>query len=594
MQSEVNWAYLATAIVAAVAGWLVAFWRFRSASTALVTSAKAQAEIEIATTRERLRAAEEQAVRVAARLQAAEDERRHLRDELDQASNDIARLGERASRVAGLELELQQSRQLAQQAENAGANLRASTTGEIERLAAELANWTERAAGLLAERDGERAARTAADRENGDLRADNGRLSSALQAANESVARLDGDQDRLRNELSTLRDSYDNATQELTDLRARAEKDREGLEQQVQLLMDAKAALTEQFKNLASEIFDDKSKRFAEQNQANLNGLLDPFRQKIIEFQGKVEEVYVNESKDRSALQEQVRNLVSLNQALSDDAKNLTLALKGSAKAQGGWGEMILERVLELSGLRKGIEYVAQQSETREDGTRATPDVVIHLPEERRLVVDAKVSLVAYDRFVAAADDADRTVAIRAHLDSVRSHIRSLSEKRYQALYGIKSPDFVLAFVPIEPAFMLAVTNDGHLFQEAWARNVLLVSPSTLLFVVRTVAHLWRQEAQTRNAQEIAKRGAELYDKLAGFVADLQEVGARLSQARTAYDAAESKLAKGRGNVIRQAEMLRDLGVKPTKALPSSLVVNAGGAGDGSRDTSFLEAPAEA
>jgi DNA recombination protein RmuC len=216
--------------------------------------------------------------------------------------------------------------------------------------------------------------------------------------------------------------------------------------------------------------------------------------------------------------------------------------------------------------------------------------VVIHLPEARRLVVDAKVSLVAYDRFVAAADDAERTAAIRAHLDSVRNHVRNLSEKKYQALYGFKSLDFVLAFVPIEPAFMLAVNNDGSLFQEAWDRNVLLVSPSTLLFVVRTVAHLWRQEAQTRNAQEIAKRGAELYDKLVGFVADLQEVGARLTQARTAYDAAESKLARGRGNVVRQAEMLRDLGVKPTKMLPSGLV----SAASDSDDKFFLEAPAEA
>lgn len=249
--------------------------------------------------------------------------------------------------------------------------------------------------------------------------------------------------------------------------------------------------------------------------------------------------------------------------------------MKGSSKAQGGWGEVVLERVLELSGLRKGIEYVAQESQSRDDGSRAMPDVVIQLPDDRRLVVDAKVSLVAYERYTAAADDPERGTAVRSHLDSVRSHIRSLSEKRYQDLYGIKSPDFVLAFVPIEPAFILAVTHDTNLFQEAWERNVLLVSPSTLLFVVRTVAHLWRQEAQTRNAQEIAKRGAELYDKLAGFVGDLQNIGTRLKQAREAYDSAEAKLTTGRGNVIRQAEMLRSLGVKPGKVLPPTLVAVA-------------------
>lgn len=591
MQTETGWLYVVVAVVAAAAGWLLATWRSRAASAALVASSKAQADVEIATTRERLRAVEGQSELAAERLQVTETESRRLRDELDRASNDMARLDERASRVAGIEMELQRSRQQCQQAEAAEADLRASTTGEIERLSAELTSQTDRAAGLLAERDTARAAQLVAEREIGDLRAHNGRLTSALEAANESIARLNGEQGRMRNELAALRGDRERTAEELTDLRARAEKDREGLEQQLQLLMDAKATLTEHFKGLASDILEDKAKRFTEQNQVNLSSLLDPLRLKIGEFQGKVEEVYVQESKDRSALQEQVRNLVSLNKALSDDAKNLTLALKGSAKAQGGWGEMILERVLELSGLRKGIEYVAQHSEKRDDGTRAVPDVVIHLPEERRLVVDAKVSLVAYDRYVAAADDSERAVAIRTHLDSVRNHLRSLSEKQYQALYGIKSLDFVLAFVPIEPAFMLAVTNDGNLFQEAWDRNVLLVSPSTLLFVVRTVAHLWRQEAQTRNAQEIAKRGAELYDKLSGFVSDLQLVGARLTQAREAYDAAESKLVNGRGNVIRQAEMLRALGVKPTKALPVSLLQVCEGDPSTEEATALVDTP---
>ncbi|CAJ4118233.1 DNA recombination protein rmuC [Burkholderia pseudomallei] len=357
----------------------------------------------------------------------------------------------------------------------------------------------------------------------------------------------------------------------MTEIRTRTEAERQNAEEKLNLLLQAKEALSNQFKTLATEILEEKSKRFAEQNQTSLGLLLEPLKTRLTEFQGKVEEVYVQEGKDRSALSAQVRQLVELNQALSQDAKNLTLALKGSTKTQGNWGELILERVLEASGLRKGDEYHVQDNRVREDGSRAQPDVVINLPEERKLVVDSKVSLLAYERYASAETDEERLIALRQHIDSIRNHIKSLSDKQYQALYG-KSLDFVLAFVPIEPAFMLAVTNDNELFMDAWRRNVLLVSPSTLLFVVRTVAHLWRQEAQSRNAQDIARRGAELYDKLCGFVEDLQLVGNRLGQARKAYDSAHSKLAIGRGNVIRQAEMLRDMGVKPSKALPRSLV----------------------
>lgn len=317
---------------------------------------------------------------------------------------------------------------------------------------------------------------------------------------------------------------------------------------------------------------EEKAKRFTEQNQHNIGLLVEPVKTKLQEFQRKVEEVYVQEGKDRRALGEQVRQLIELNQSLTQDAKNLTRALKGSSKAQGNWGELVLERVLESSGLRKGEEYDVQESHTREDGSRAQPDVVIHLPEERHLVVDAKVSLNSYEDFAVAEDEADRRAAIRRHLDSVRGHIKDLSEKNYQTLYDLNSLDFVLMFVPIEPAFMLAISHDRDLFIDAWQKNVLLVSPSTLLFVVRTVAHLWRQEAQNRNTQENGKRRAELYDKLVGFVTDLQSLGNRLKQAQNDYETAYNKFTGGRGNVIRQAEMLRQLGVKPSKALPPALV----------------------
>ena len=357
-------------------------------------------------------------------------------------------------------------------------------------------------------------------------------------------------------------------------------QERNQSQEKMALLQNAREELSLQFKNLANDILEEKSKRFSEQNQQSLGQLLDPLKTKLQEFQGKVEQVYVQEGKDRSALAEQVRQLMELNKTVSQEANNLTKALKGSNKTQGNWGELVLERVLESSGLRKGEEYDVQESHTLEDGRRLQPDVVVHLPEDRHLVIDAKATLIAYEDYANAEDDKHREAALKRHLDSVRSHIKGLSDKNYQDLYGLKSLDFVLMFIPIEPAFMLAVTHDRELYMDAWNKNVLLVSPSTLLFVVRTVANLWRQEAQTRNAQDIAKRGAELYDKLAGFVEDMESLGTRLNQAQKDYDGAINKLSTGRGNVIRQAEMLKKLGVKPSKSLPTPMVEIANDAAD--------------
>ncbi|MEY4328866.1 MAG: hypothetical protein RL703_685 [Pseudomonadota bacterium] len=357
-------------------------------------------------------------------------------------------------------------------------------------------------------------------------------------------------------------------------------QERNQSKEKLALLQGARDELTLQFKTLANDILEEKSKRFSEQNQQSLGQLLDPLKTKLQEFQGKVEQVYVQEGKDRTALAEQVRQLMELNRTVSQEANNLTKALKGSNKAQGNWGELVLERVLESSGLRKGEEYDVQESHTLADGRRLQPDVVVHLPEDRHLVIDAKATLIAYEDYANAEDEKHRDAALKRHLDAVRTHIKGLSDKNYQDLYGLKSLDFVLMFIPIEPAFMLAVTHDRELFMDAWNKNVLLVSPSTLLFVVRTVANLWRQEAQNRNAQDIAKRGAELYDKLAGFVEDMESLGNRLSQAQKDYDGAINKLSTGRGNLIRQAEMLKKLGVKPSKSLPTPMVEQANDAAD--------------
>lgn len=397
------------------------------------------------------------------------------------------------------------------------------------------------------------------------------RFSEQLAAAEENLQKLLTEHQALLLLQEQLTVKKQELSNEITRLSTTLELERSQTKEKLNFRENTEKQLSNQFRILADEILEEKSKKFTDQNKINLDQLLEPLKIKISEFQGKVQEVYIQEGKDRSALAQQVKQLMALNNQLSDDAHNLTRALKGQSKAQGNWGELILERVLEASGLRKGHEYNIQVSHVRDDGTRVQPDVVIHLPENRHLIIDAKVSLTAYEAHTNAESDTERNIAIKKHLDSVRSHIKELSEKNYQHLYGLQSFDFVLMFVPVEPAFMLAISQDNNLWLDSWKKNILLVSPSTLLFVVRTVAHLWKQEQQNRNAQEIANRGAELYNKLSGFVDDLNMLGKRLQQAQIAYDDAYSKFSKGKGNVIRQAEMLKHLGVKPAKSLSQNL-----------------------
>jgi DNA recombination protein RmuC len=362
---------------------------------------------------------------------------------------------------------------------------------------------------------------------------------------------------------------------QLAALDATLAAERAAQEEKLALLDDARDRMTHQFRALASEILEEKSRRFTEQNQVNLGQLLDPLKTRLQEFQSKVDQVYVQESKDRSALAQQVTSLLEMNQRLADEAKNLTQALKGSTKTQGDWGEVVLERILEAAGLRRDHEYTMQETIAREDASRARPDVILHLPGDRKLVVDAKVSLLDYGTYCGTADEALRKHAAARHCASLREHIRDLAARNYHHLPGLETLDFVILFVPIEPAFLLALETDSNLWVHAWEKNILLVSPSTLLFVVRTVAHLWRQEEQARNVQQIAERGAELYDKFAGFVDDLSKVGARIEQTRNAYDAAFDKLTRGRGNLVRQVEMLRALGVQPSRRLPRQLTQRA-------------------
>ncbi len=338
-----------------------------------------------------------------------------------------------------------------------------------------------------------------------------------------------------------------------------------------QSALEAKTTLSDQFKNLANEILEEKSKRFAEQNQQNLDTLLKPLQEKLTDFRKQVDDTYQSEARERFALKQEVEKLAGLNIRMTDETRALTNALKGESKTQGDWGELVLETILENSGLRKGEEYLVQDSHTVDDGSRLQPDVVIRLPESKHLVIDSKVSITAYTRYMQADDDTTKTAELNSHVLSIKQHIQGLSAKNYQDLYGVGSIDFVLMFIPVEPAFLAAMRHAPDIYQEALKKNIVMVCPSTLLATVRTVAHLWRQEHQNRNAQEIARQCAMLYDKFVGFVEDLDKVGQRLEQAQTSYSDAVGKLKTGRGNLIRTAENVKKLGVKPNKSLPSKL-----------------------
>jgi DNA recombination protein RmuC len=370
----------------------------------------------------------------------------------------------------------------------------------------------------------------------------------------------------------SLRTERDQALQQAIRLEAELDSERKQGLGRIESLNEAKEALTSQFKNLANEILEDKSKRFTEQNAASLDALLKPLQTKLTEFKEQVSNSYGNEARERFALKSEIERLANLNLRMSDETRSLTQALKGDSKVQGNWGELVLESILESSGLRKGEEYLVQDSHTQTDGSRLQPDVVVKLPEGRSLVVDSKVSITAYARHAETTDPIVAEQELAAHIQSLRQHIQGLSGKNYSSLYGVGSVDFVLMFVPIEPAFLLALKTAPNLYQEALAKNIVLVCPSTLMATLRTVAHLWRQDHQNRNALEIAKQCGTLYDKFVGFVEDLEKLGQRLDQAQTSYHDAFNKLKSGKGNLIRTAEKVRELGVKPSKNLSAPLL----------------------
>lgn len=353
------------------------------------------------------------------------------------------------------------------------------------------------------------------------------------------------------------------------------QKDQENVDEKLQLLQSNKAQLSQEFENLSNKIFEEKNKQFKQSSQEGLNSLLTPFKDQLEGLRKKVDDVYVAESKDRSALKEQITSLHDLNKQITEEAASLARALRGEKKTQGNWGELVLETVLEKSGLRQGEEYVREKSITDEDGERFRPDVIINLPEEKHIVVDAKVSLNAYTDYINAESEADRISFLKQHIDAVRMHIKTLADKSYAKLPGVNSPDFVFLFMPIEPAFMVAFEHDDKLFNDAFEQRIVVVTPTTLLASLRTVSSLWSIERQNKNAKQLAEQAGKVHDKLVGFVEDMEKVGKQLGTVQGTYDSAWNKLKEGRGNLISQAHKFKDLGVRVKKEIPQQVLETA-------------------
>ena len=400
-------------------------------------------------------------------------------------------------------------------------------------------------------------------------------LASELTAKQDRVAQLASESGQYQQRVETLSEELGQLKVELREQQVTLDKERRSASEKLELLEKNRDALKQEFENLANRIFEQKSERFSQQSKTSLDSLLNPFRDQLQDFRKRVEDVYTTETRDRQALRSEIKALQELNRQITEEAANLTRALKGDKKIQGNWGELILERVLERSGLRKGVEYETQGSYRDEDNQLLRPDVIVHLPDQRNLVIDSKVSLVAYQQWVTADQEEERAAALKQHVEAVRNHIRALSEKDYSQLNGLHSPDFVLLFMPIEPAFVAAFQQDENLFAEAFERKIIVVTPTTLLATLRTIENIWRYERQSQNARRIADRAGAVYDKLRVFVEAMEKLGSQLHTAQGTYDNAMNTLTRGRGNLISQANRFVELGVRVKKELPKSIVDQA-------------------
>ncbi|SNY78130.1 DNA recombination protein RmuC [Enterobacter sp. CC120223-11] len=379
----------------------------------------------------------------------------------------------------------------------------------------------------------------------------------------------------LNNELRSLREINTSLEADLREVTTRLESTQLHAEDKIRQMINSEQRLSEQFENLANRIFEHSNRRVDEQNRQSLHGLLTPLREQLDGFRRQVQDSFGKEAQERHTLSHEIRNLQQLNAQMTQEAVNLTKALKGDNKTQGNWGEVVLTRVLEASGLREGYEYQTQVSIETEARARMQPDVIVRLPQGKDVVIDAKMTLVAYERYFNAEDEYTREAALQEHIASIRNHIRLLGRKDYQQLPGLRSLDYVLMFIPVEPAFLLAIDRQPEIITEALKNNIMLVSPTTLLVALRTIANLWRYEHQSRNAQQIADRASRLYDKMRLFVDDMSAIGQGLDKAQDNYRQAMKKLASGRGNLLAQAESFRDLGVEVKREINPDLVEQA-------------------
>ncbi|MCB1747870.1 MAG: DNA recombination protein RmuC [Gammaproteobacteria bacterium] len=475
---------------------------------------------------------------------------------------------------------------------------RARSTAEQAALGERLQAAQQDAARLTAElerrEEAARAAGAAAETRIEALRGQAGKLESEVSRLTAELGRVPELSTELateRERLAALQATHARLESEHAALTTRAREQLNAAQEKIALLEQAETRLTREFENLANRIFEAREAKFSQTSKAGLEALLNPVREQLGEFRKKVEDIYDAENRDRASLRAEITLLKSMNERISDEALNLTRALKGDAKLRGNWGEVQLERVLEQSGLVRGREYEIQASYKSEDGNRFQPDVVVHLPESKDVIIDSKVSLVAYEQYHAAEDDAQRDHHAEQHIASLRAHVSGLAAKSYDDLIGVNSLDLVIMFVPIEPALLLALERQPALFEEALAKSILLVSPSTLMGTLRIIHNIWRHEHQNRNTQEIARQAAGLYDAFVNFIDSLEKVGTLLDRARDEYETAHKRLTSGKGNLVGRAERLIKLGVKAKKALPQELLEDAGESGPDDDDAGVEALP---
>ena len=407
------------------------------------------------------------------------------------------------------------------------------------------------------------------EKEKSVLEKQNALLLSAKEIAENAVLKVQKELQTLQQEKEQLLTVNSSQVADLRNLQEKLDDHKE----EVNKLQEK---FTKEFENLANKIFEDKSTKFTVQNKENIQTILHPLQEKIKGFEDKVEKTHKESIDYHAALRQQIIGLKEMNLQMSKETINLTKALKGDNKTQGNWGELVLERVLEKSGLEKNREYVVQQSFTNEQGKRVLPDVVIHLPNNRKMIVDSKVSLTAYEQFVNTEEEHQKALFLKDHINSLKRHIEQLSEKKYEDIYKIESPDFVLLFIPIEPAFAVAINSDNSLYNKAFDKNIVIVTPSTLLATLRTIDTMWNNEKQQKNALEIARQAGGLYDKFHGLLNDLIGIGKKIDASKTDYNAAMNKLVDGKGNLITSVEKLKKMGAKAKKALPENIIERAG------------------